>query len=163
MTNNEQQENKQVADNSDTTAIQIPVQQASPQLDTPTQQPFVNSKDLGEYRILSYKMRYDPVSIAFAFLLFVGGYIGYAKSDSVLSIVTASIFAVLILGATYYEAIKKSFVLLVLVTILLIAGMTHRFILTLKFFPAGFFALLSLILLIRYVYLWKARAGQKQN
>lgn len=83
----------------------------------------------------------------YASLLFVGGFIGYLMAHSVpslvMGIVSASIFAVL--------SFQKSMLaarLTMGLTALMTGFFAYRFILTSKFFPAGFMSIVSLSLLM---------------
>lgn len=49
-----------------------------------------------KYGICQHKLKYDPLTIVFAVLVFIGGLIGYITKDSTISLVAGLIFAVLL-------------------------------------------------------------------
>lgn len=59
------------------------------------------------YGFLKHRLQFDPLMIVFVVLLEVGGIIGYVSKGSTASIVTSSIFAILLLGATYIDGVKR--------------------------------------------------------
>jgi uncharacterized membrane protein (UPF0136 family) len=86
---------------------------------------------------------------AYSFLLFIGGFIGYFKSGSIVSIVVSTMSAALLLGSLYLKnnfpqaGYSITYGLLILLT----AFFSFRFAGSGKFMPAGLFSLLSIAML----------------
>lgn len=60
-----------------------------------------------KYGIFKQRIRYDPISIVFAILIFIGGLIGYLTKQSTPSLVAGTIFALLIGIFTYVDGVRR--------------------------------------------------------
>jgi len=142
----------------DSTSVEIPANQAeqtqseqqAPGQDGPSQPSY-------HYGILKRHMRFDPLSVVFALLIFAGGIIGYVTKQSTASLVSGTIFALLLAIATYVEGARKNPYPLLLTLVALAAMMIYRFSQSGSFMPSGFVALLTLIMLARHSYLFYLR------
>ncbi|MGZ6329589.1 MAG: TMEM14 family protein [Parachlamydiaceae bacterium] len=89
--------------------------------------------------------------LSYAFLLFVGGILGYVMAQSMPSLVMGSLFASIFLFLSFQKS-AWSARLTVALTGLLTAFFVYRFILTQKLMPAGLMSIISLLL-----FMWLAR------
>lgn len=115
-----------------------------------------------QYIIWKWPLRFDPVAILFALLVFVGGLIGYITKNSSQSLVAGTIFAFLIAVGIYYDGARRNpFPLLT--TLLSLAGvMFWRYSDKWAFMPSGLITLLAALLFARHTYLLYLR-GQTVN
>lgn len=109
--------------------------------------------DAYSYGLFKRHMRYDPLSILFAVLVFVGGLVGYLTKQSAPSLIAGSIFAALLAAATFYEGARKNPYPLLVILFALGAMMGYRAISANKFMPSGLVALFAFIMFARHVYL----------
>lgn len=68
-----------------------------------------NNQDTNRYSymLLRRHMLYDPLSILFAVLVFIGGLIGYFVAGSKPSLIAGTIFFLLLAASTYVEGAMK--------------------------------------------------------
>ncbi len=86
----------------------------------------------------------------FGLLIALGGLMGYVKSGSQASLISGSLFGIILIGCAYFISkgkIAAQYTALAS-TFLLDGIFTYRFAKTLHFFPAGFLSLASLAVLI---------------
>lgn len=100
-------------------------------------------------------MEIDYVSFVFAALVAVGGIFGYIKAQSTPSLIAGLVFGVILAVGAYINSAKlfanpNSYLLLV-ACIVLGAVMGYRFYKTQKFMPAALIALLSTMMVIRFI------------
>jgi uncharacterized membrane protein (UPF0136 family) len=86
----------------------------------------------------------------YGILTLFGGVMGFVQARSYASLTMGIIFGLMLLGSSIALFKKKQSAIWVSLSLvfLLDAFFTYRFIQTLRFFPAGFFSILSLIVLI---------------
>lgn len=113
----------------------------------------VESSDAYGYALFKRHMRYDPISILFALLVFVGGLIGYITKQSVVSLIAGTIFAALLAAATFYEGARKNPYPLLVILFTLGAMMGYRAFAANKFMPSGLVAMLAFIMFSRHLYM----------
>lgn len=90
------------------------------------------------------------IVFVFGLLIVLGGLLGYAKSSSHASLISGSLFGIILIITAHFISkgkIAAQYIALVS-TFLLDAIFTYRFAKTLHFFPAGFLSLASLAVLI---------------
>lgn len=102
-------------------------------------------------------IRYDILSIIFTILIFIGGLVGYINKGSVPSLVSGTIFTILLAFSTYLEGARKNPYPLLITLIALSAIMLWRYIESMNFQPAGLIGLLTVIMLARHCYLLYTR------
>lgn len=123
-----------------------------------TREPPINSRFVSvvnRYKetLLDRPIRYDVLSIIFTIFVFIGGLVGYLTSASVVSLVSGTIFAILLATGTYFEGAHRNPYPL-LITLFGLAGlMLYRFVQTFKFMPAGFIGLVTSIMIARHCFL----------
>lgn len=105
------------------------------------------------YRILKRPIRYDPITIIFTVLVFIGGIIGYVKAGSTPSLVWSTVFAIALALSTYLEGARKQPYPVMGVLLALTFLMGYRWIKNGVFLPGGAIATLSLLLFARHAYL----------
>ena len=113
--------------------------------------------------VLQRPIQYDIVSILFTLLVFAGGIYGYLSKGSSASLISGTLFAILLAFGTYFEGSRKNAYPLIVVLLILTATMAYRFSLTSKFMPAGLMAALSFIMLSRHCFLLYLRKRQQQE
>lgn len=100
-------------------------------------------------------MPVDIVAYGFAFLVALGGIIGFATAGSVASLVAGLIFGGLAcIGAYQTSRNPKNYYLSLGVAVVLAGVMGYRFAKSLKIMPAGLVTILSVLMCIRT--LWRA-------
>jgi uncharacterized membrane protein (UPF0136 family) len=90
------------------------------------------------------------IVFVFGLLITLGGLMGYVKSGSQASLISGSLFGIILIGCAYFISkgkIAAQYIALAS-TFLLDGIFTYRFAKTLHFFPAGFLSLASLAVLI---------------
>jgi len=94
--------------------------------------------------------------IAFGVLTIAGGIVGYAKADSVASIVAGSITGILLLVAAFLLPQHRAIGLATafIISLLLAAQFVPKFIRTGRVMPAGMMAILSVIGLVAAIVAW---------
>ncbi len=108
-------------------------------------------------------MKTDTIATGlYALLLIVGGMIGYFTAHSLMSLIMGTSFA-LMLGFSAW-GIQKGCIYSIYsaigLTALLLAFFMYRYVVTLKFFPGGIMAILSLSLLAILIKGWKNRPAK---
>lgn len=103
--------------------------------------------------LLERHIQYDPLSIIFTILVFAGGVAGYVTKESVVSLVSGTIFALLLAVGTYFEGARKNPYPLLVTLFALGAAMLYRYVQSYNFWPAGLIGLLTLIMFARHCYL----------
>jgi uncharacterized membrane protein (UPF0136 family) len=92
------------------------------------------------------------IIIGYALLLLVGGFMGYAKSHSLSSIIMATSFSSILFSLVLISKKLKNVVAYTTVTLLLLDSFfTYRFLKTFKIMPAGGFAILTFIVIIAFI------------
>lgn len=90
------------------------------------------------------------IILIYGIVVLVGGVIGHLQAGSAASLITGASFGILLLLSSigmFRDHLFPTYAALIL-TLLLDAFFTYRWVLTMKFFPAGIMSLLSLIVLI---------------
>lgn len=123
--------------------------QAEPQVDST----FLKSLTRVRDSMLDRPIQYDILSIIFSILILLGGLIGYFTKGSVPSLISGIVFFVLLAIGTYLEGARKFAYPLIVTLIALGAMMLWRYTQTYNFLPAGLFALLTFIMLLRHCYI----------
>lgn len=99
-------------------------------------------------------MRLDPVLLVYIIVLFAGGVYGYIEKSSSISLVSGVIFSLFLLAGAYFEGVRKNFYPLIITLVVVAAGFIYRYLQNVdKFFPSGFYAMLTLIMLLRHGYI----------
>jgi len=90
------------------------------------------------------------ITIIYALIILAGGIIGQIQADSITSLVMGTIFGVLLLFSAIGMLKDRLFpsYMGILLTLILDAFFTYRYLLTFTFIPAGLMCLISLIVLI---------------
>lgn len=96
---------------------------------------------------------------AYGLLVLIGGIMGHVKAASTVSLVMGILFGLLLLGSSLLMMRKKIVGLYAAIGTLLVldAFFTYRFLKTLRFFPSGLFAILSLVVLALLILLLRKR------
>jgi len=105
------------------------------------------------------------ILILFAIFIFIGGVMGQVKAASTLSLVMGTVFGVLLLLCgigTLRDKLFPAYMGIVL-TLLLDAFFTYRFMVTMKFMPAGMMCIISLIVLIAVALLIRKHLQNERN
>lgn len=86
----------------------------------------------------------------YALLLLIGGYMGFSKAGSLTSIISASVFAFLLLccGIGVWKDYKAAYRVALGLIVVLVGFFSYRFWLTHAFMPAGLMIILSLLVLV---------------
>lgn len=140
----QQQQQQQTTDQNESTQLEVGGQGAA---DEPVRS--------GEYHYGLYKFqtRFDPISIAFALLVFIGGIIGYVSKQSSVSLIAGTIFFILLAAATFVEGSRKNPYPLLLTLAVLGGMMAYRYGQSGTFMPSGLVAALAIIMIARHSYL----------
>lgn len=96
-------------------------------------------------------MKFNGIMIIiFGLLVLLGGMIGFAKAQSVPSLIMGSVFALALVGCggAMFKEIKLGYYIAIILSFILLGFFTYRFALTQNFIPAGFMSILSFIVLI---------------
>lgn len=102
-------------------------------------------------------MKYQAIAASiYAFLLFIGGVIGYLTANSLSSLIMGTLFAVLmgICAWGMFKGCNASRISAIVLTVLMLAFFGYRLFASYKFFPAGMMVLCSLALLVGLQF-WK--------
>lgn len=85
----------------------------------------------------------------FGLIVFLGGLMGFLKAQSIISLVTGSAFAILLIssGFLFIKGSSSAFILAMTSVIILALFFGYRFYLTGLFMPAGLMLILSVIVL----------------
>lgn len=99
------------------------------------------------------------ITVIYALLVIGGGIMGYVKAGSTTSVVMGSIFGLLLLLSAFGIIAKMTpaAYLAILLTLILDAIFTYRWLITFKFMPAGLMSIISFVVLIILSVLVKAR------
>lgn len=113
--------------------------------------------------LLDRPIQYDIISILFTLSVLIGGLIGYFSKESLPSLISGIIFFVLLAAGTYLEGSKKNAYPLIFIILVFGILMVWRYSKSQSFLPAGLFAVLSLIMLLRHSYLIYLRRQQSSQ
>lgn len=148
--------NQEAADSTvgaaDSTTVEVGItgQNLAPNERTPINEA---PKDAYSYGLFKRHMRFDPVTIVFAILVFAGGIYGYLSKNSAASLISATIFAALLAATTFLEGARKNPYPLLVVLFSLGSMMGYMAISKEKFMPSGLVATFAFVLFARHVYL----------
>lgn len=104
----------------------------------------------------------------YCIILFIGGFIGFMKTNSLVSLVTASLFAGMLARYAYImwtETLPKSVLgyrMTIVFLVTLLAFFSYRLAMTHKMMPAGMMTLVTFAVLI-YIWLKKSTLADKNN
>lgn len=103
------------------------------------------------------------VTAIYGLLIFIGGIIGHVKAASCASLVMGILFGILLLASSYLLYRKQAVGAYATVFLLLLLDgfFTYRFLKTFRFFPSGFFMLLTLLVLILVVALLRKKTARR--
>jgi len=90
------------------------------------------------------------IVLIYATIVLIGGIIGFAQANSLVSLIMGTVFAALLIGcglALFKNSILGYYISFGLALILTLF-FSYRYILTLKFLPSGNMAILSILVLI---------------
>lgn len=96
-------------------------------------------------------MHFAPwVTLVYTVLVLVGGIMGYLKAHSRISLITGMVFGLLLLisSTALFKGMKIGAYGALLFSLILLCFFSWRFIQTVKFFPSGMMALISLSVLV---------------
>lgn len=99
------------------------------------------------------------ITVIYALIVIAGGIMGYIKADSTASLLMGSIFGLLLLLSAIgiITHIYLTAYLAILLTLILDAFFTYRWLITFKFMPAGLMSIISFVVLIILSVLVKSR------
>jgi uncharacterized membrane protein (UPF0136 family) len=100
-------------------------------------------------------MKFSAITaLTYSLLLFIGGMIGYYKAHSVVSLAMGTAFAVLLLicGIAMLKSSILGYFSAAGLSLLLTIFFTYRFYMTEKFFPSGIMALISLVVVMIFLF-----------
>lgn len=110
-----------------------------------------------QYGLYKMQTRFDPVSIVFTLLVFIGGIIGYVNKQSSASLIAGTVFALLLAAATYVEGARKNPYPLLVILVALGGMMAYRYSQSGNFMPSGLVAALAILMIARHSYLMYLR------
>lgn len=95
-------------------------------------------------------MKSASIVLAYGLIVLIGGLIGHAKAGSTASLVSGLVFGTLLIFSAIGIYMRKPFsqYAALVLAFILDGFFTYRFSHSLKFFPAGFMSLLSLMVII---------------
>ena len=98
------------------------------------------------------------ITLIFGILIFLGGLMGHVKAASTVSLVTGSVFGLFLVLASFgmfRDHLLPAYFALIL-TLILDAVFTYRWLLTFKFMPSGLMSLISFGVLIALLVLLRS-------
>ena len=105
------------------------------------------------------------ITLFYGLMILVGGVIGHMKAASTPSLITGTIFGILLLMSAVGMFKDKLFsaYLAVILTLILDAFFTYRWLLTFKFMPSGLMTLISIGVLIAIAILIRNHLKTQRN
>ncbi len=92
------------------------------------------------------------ILLAYTALLFSGGFIGYIKSHSLMSLIASMTFSIVLMTLYFLDKRIKNVVSYVAFTLVLLDSFfSYRFIKTLKIMPSGIFAIITFLTIVLFI------------
>ena len=104
------------------------------------------------------------ITLFYGILILIGGIIGHLKAGSAASLIMGLAFGILLILSSFGMFKNRLFPAYValLLTLILDAFFTYRWLFTFQFMPSGLFAIISLVVLFLLVILLRAHLIQRR-